>query len=1161
MFLESAVSDIFGSWWGIFEFLILVLIVVVISHIGVKILLSNFTRNEKTGKLRTAPLEEPLLFNTVIRAVDATTTTYKKQETEYADDDVAKAIHRCAKKEIEENVAAAKQPDLLDKVIKRTAMQIGLKIKNQRTEFSDMPFKTIDVRINASSSSSVAKLTILDGILPKSVLLPFYIVITVTDISTKEEEEEEEPDLRKVFPELSSWPPPYSNMVKTNASTSSKTTVFDNIRVESLKDGILLDAKDKLKAASLFNPHNKLKIKMEAKKDGSKVLLYEGETRVSSPLPRVVNIMSCKNFSLMRIDEPVSPYYELTQYSQDTLSDKYVSEYPHHMPELSEAASEAASAAPSVVNHSPNDNDNSLLKKPAAVFIYGRKSIINQETGEQAPLPTLTHDLYNREIKTLTQKHHNKYVIKPAEKIIIIRDPSRPSERYMSMSLAKESIPPEVKLMGWVVGFESPGGVLSGDGVGYNIIFPINHNATFSDLSFEDAVTASSREGIGDAVVLHNTDTHVGCFGNEENLSSPDLTGWPGPVNGKRYFSYHLRPVIVIRWKQGAPPKIGAVMSSPATEYAGEKTGLLPRNLAVTEGPLPAVDAIQDKLQMAVLGGTTVHFVKERFPENIYAVFPPLRTKDGLVNEPYRPLHDLLSRNNTSVLAVRKIVTKGTDGGNAVIKVFDKVTGVVLGGTMIALEGGVKPIFVDGARDDRPFCIDVCVFGKGHARMPVKPPGIYLGKFSNMDEPEKEKELWENPMNYKPTPTITYLTNKGAAVVFCRTTLPPISDRGKRDPFMKMASLVCLPASVPSWAFVGSLEAKFPRHIFISSIRNSDCTNEIRNPNGSLFSPEKWLRGNLHIPSYNTTTTTATREYMEGERAYARVFMGQGATDQQIDQTVEIRNKASLIVTENGTHKENLLANDETEGGRLIGNWGIIVFGSNPHPDEPADRYTNWRTKGRLRMVVADIQKGTPSISQPVTLLHTRLATWPRGEPVLKSKGGDTLVRLDPRLGGVGSANGFYNKNTGPDPGQLTNSLLFVLFDASSRKVKYVERAPLYWKLLLPKRNRNDDITKNLKPIDRNSAAQRRLWNRTMFNHDRLFLCVKVPDAAKTMEGTAMFVDQLVFACSASLATPQNRADFYKKFIAPPLVIYNKNHSSYEVYVPFNFSTMCGFVI
>ena len=83
-----------------------------------------------------------------------------------------------------------------------------------------------------------------------------------------------------------------------------------------------MDAKDKQKTASVFYPRNELKIKMEAytgKGDGSTVLLYDGETSISSPLPTVKKILSCKNFAVMRIDDPISPYYNLTYYSKENL--------------------------------------------------------------------------------------------------------------------------------------------------------------------------------------------------------------------------------------------------------------------------------------------------------------------------------------------------------------------------------------------------------------------------------------------------------------------------------------------------------------------------------------------------------------------------------------------------------------------------------------------------------------------------------------------------------------------------------------------------------------------------------------------------------------------------------------------------------------------------
>ena len=715
-------------------------------------------------------------------------------------------------------------------------------------------------------------------------------------------------------------------------------------------------------------------------------------------------------------------------------------------------------------------------------------------------------------------------------------------------------------------------------GGGFNVVFPANRSedsSNYADLDFPDAMAASS-SGSG-PVVLHNTEKSVGCFGNNETLNDDEESSWDGPVNGERYFSYHLRPCIVIRWKEKSPPKIGAIMSSPATDYAAKKTTrLLPRVLSVSAGPLPFCN--KSLVNAVILGGGAVAFKDDETPEKLYAVFPTLRTKTGLVDqvdEPYSPLHSILSRNRSRALSIRKIVTEDVGDGHAVIKVFDEETNVTLGGTMIQLEeGGARPVFIDGARDDRPFSIDVSVFDKDDKRLPVRPTGNFTGQFLNMTAPVDESELWNNPAAYTPRPEVITLPVSKTSVVFCRTTHPPVSNRGKREPFMKFCGLVPFPNGIPEWAFVGSLQSKFPRHIFISSVRDSDATNRIINSDGATaFSPEQWLKDNLHAPSQQlrrrekekeeeeaaAATASSSSPYVRGEKVYARLYLGKNALSTEIDQTIGARNRVAWIVSETGTKMENLLITNELDGGRIVGKWGVIVFGANPHPEEPADRYTNWRTAGRLRMVVEDPNKKLPSISQPVTPLQVRLATWSKGDPVLKKASGEIVVRLDPRIGGVCSANGLYNENNFKDPSKMTTSILFVIIDTASRKVKYIQRVPLYWKLITNGNSTDDDII----PVDRESVAQRRMWNRTTFDHDNLMLCVKIPNIIREVDGTAMLVDHLVFACSASLQPVEQRADFYKVFVSSDSdVIYDKRHSSsFVVSVPFNFSTTCGFVV
>ena len=126
--------------------------------------------------------------------------------------------------------------------------------------------------------------------------------------------------------------------------------------------------------------------------------------------------------------------------------------------------------------------------------------------------------------------------------------------------------------------------------------------------------------------------------------------------------------------------------------------------------------------------------------------------------------------------------------------------------------------------------------------------------------------------------------------------------------------------------------------------------------------------------------------------------------------------------------------------------------------------------------------------------------------------------------------------------------------------MKYVERAPLLWKYTEDGTG-GQDKNQGLIQVDRGCIGQNRMWNRTTFDHDKLFLCVKIPAAAKAMAGTFMFIDNLVFACAASIFSPESRAAFYKDFVTRPTVIFDHDKSSYSVNIPYNFATTCGFVV
>nr|GAV93136.1 envelope protein [Chionoecetes opilio bacilliform virus] len=882
---------------------------------------------------------------------------------------------------------------------------------------------------------------------------------------------------------------------------------------------------------------------MEAYVVDTKQLLFDGNITVHSPVPRIDEIISCKNFVIMRIYSPVSAYYRLTEFTPATLDGRYESEYPRNMPRLSKGASDAESAAPVLAYRQQKKGEEEDLKKPVVAFIYAK--LVD-------PIP-LTRELYN-EIKKF--KEHPVYSIIGAEHVTEVHDPARPGERYISMCTA--SVPDvDNKLIGWVLGFESGIDTLLTGDRGFNVVFPANRGEdSWTDLNFEDAIA-----GVED-VVLHNTDTHIGCFGASVDIPVPseERTIWPGPGNGRAFFDYHIRQLLVVRYSDNKLPRIGAIMCAPATEYAGETTGLLPRSLVVSEGSLPADDAMRDGMfALAILGGGVLDFDVSR--ENMVAVFPTLRTQNRLVHildKPYAPLHDLMSQDNTSVFKVRKMVTRSL-GGHVILNVHDDITGSRLGGALIPfgnelpdyIRSVARPIFIDGARDDRVFSVSVNIFSKGDITLPIKPPGKITGGFLDMTRPTNEANIWndlDDSSYITYTPDVVFRDFTSDAV-FCRTTQPPVSDRGVHEPYMKLSSLVPLPPLIPYWALAPSNTPsgnnKFTRHIFVSAIRNSHWLKTITNKNGTVFSPEQWLTANLQPPNISSTNS---EQYTEGERVYTRLYVGNDVSNEVVEETIT---KSNVWVTsENGSIKEKILFDS-----RLVGDWGLIVFGI-PTPNEPADRYTNWRSMGRLNVMVTT---GETILTQPVTPMQTRLATWPRGNPIFTTVDGDTIVRLDSRVGGVGSANGFYNPFPAEgDPARLTTSLIFVNFIGTD--VKYVERVPLLWKY---EEDGVGGVDKNagLITMDRNVLGQKRMWNRTMYDHDKLFLCVKVPEAAKNMEGSSMFIDNLVFICSASTDPPEERLMLYNTFISQPGVIFNHTESSFNINVPDNFTTTCGFTL
>ncbi|ASA40427.1 wsv216 [White spot syndrome virus] len=1194
MFGETAVTGIFGSWWGAFEFTLLVVFISIISYIGMKIVQNNFTPDERSGviHIRKPAKIEKAVFGNIAAAIDDSAAVRKdpkkkrnlKNGLEPASKKLAKNIERISSEELK-RVTDVQDPKLLHSIMKRTARQIGYDIgddispqsapdRDGSSSSSLLPIRMINIRteelLEKGGKDTIVRIHILDGILPDNVPLPFKAEIKVDLVDEKYEGEDgggssdSGPSLFETFPEFvpAGWPPITNDPNAFSRNNGNKQqAVFKHVEVNSLADGITLSTK-----GSIFNTGNRLKISIVTE-DKNKTVLFDSQVTISSPIPKITEVFACRNVALMRLDMPKAINYDNVEYTPDTLNEKYVSDYPANFPRLSRQAEIASNLAAKL----PRENQLSDINKPSVSFVYSKTNTVNT--------PVLNKVLYNETLKNMEGNESEGYKILNATEITHLRNPSNPARTFICVSVPESEIEAQWKMLGWIVGFKTSSDVLTTSS-GYNIVFPAS-KVTQSDKLF--SVISTDVNANTNKVVVHNTPSRVGCFGSSVNFRVDAATApdWPGPTNGPDFFSYQLRPCIILKTdNDNREPRITAVLSSPATEYAGERTtSLLPRALNVSVGPLTEVRGgdIITPVQTALLGGEQPTFKAPAEPTKLYAVFPVLDSHNGLVkasDNPFQPIHSITSRNKTTVLSVSDVIVNDDDDDDVVLEdksyhitVSDPVSGSILAKeNVLSSRITSRPIFIDGARDDRVFSVKMEVFGgddKG-IQMPFTMDGHFEGQFSDMSVPSNELAIWNDPSTFtapvRDTPA-TDITNKG--IVYCRTTLPPISNRGIRDPFMKQTSLVPLPTSIPEWAFADyGGEIKYPRHIFISSIRTNDTTNIVNTDTQTEFSIENWLREQIDKEQerHRQLLPAPSEAYTQGEKVYAKMYMGDGVSEETLDQIVHTSN-TTYVVDESGTKKENLLVNKEDKKlAAILGKWGIVVFGANKYPDEPADRYTNWRNTGRLRAVGSYSQ-----LRQPVAPLQTRLATWPSGDPVTRLADGQFLVRLDPRCGGIGSANGFYNNNGANN--EFTSSLLFAIVGNQDKVVSYAERVRFYMKIVArnegKKHLKNDD---GLVLVDRNSALHRRLWNRTTFDHDDIVLCVKIPQnvMSKIEPGTSsgVLVDPLVFA---NVASSTDREEFYKKFIdtsSGPVVIDRASvTSSYNISVPLNFYTTCGFIV
>ena len=543
-------------------------------------------------------------------------------------------------------------------------------------------------------------------------------------------------------------------------------------------------------------------------------------------------------------------------------------------------------------------------------------------------------------------------------------------------------------------------------------------------------------------------------------------------------------------------------------------------------------------------------------------------------------------------------------------------------------------------------------------------------------------------------------TTGSTTIILCRSSNPPISQKGRIEPSMLLSSGINLYAGLqhrcPEWALTGTKElGGFPRHIFALSLRppseyippTAAVDNDDDGQGGDssdegtgegFFDRAQLIRritmwfqteiiplmdngkklagstsGALNVDSDNhhhrrrqqqqqQQQQLHTRGYSSSAKHVARLYLGSNASSMEIDQVVSshvfsggsgggdddgssnsgggvaataavaaapfLKNNNARIVSERGgTTKDNLLLGRENV---LFGSWGILVFGSNPHPARPADtitELTHWRSSGQLRAVFGG------KISLPVMPLQNRLAVWPNGEPVTLLREGDeitrAIVRLDARMVSIASIGGMvddrgcsefqemdrFTSPENPQPEQqekelehrqqphysddkekrrrrhhphdnARHALTLVVYESTTGLVQSVKT--LYLMFLFD--DRYEKKFDNFVALDSADVTQRQLWNRSFFENGNLYLCVDTgnlkalenidySDTLKLATCVVSIVDPLVLLCSASLADKALVNNERERLLAYEQILGFMPYVKDTLQVPKNFASTCGF--
>lgn len=1107
------VLTVFGSWWGVIEFVTVMLLVTIVSALGTRLFRIYFhpssTRTAKGDKHHVKSAEEEQdEDNQLITRLDrhppypwighlgSALSNYggngndiNSEGGDGVADEVKALVDTETSAALSDMTPNVYRDTLHRRITNRTYHVLGLPFdsKNENDDspwplMTETPFNTIEIRVGTQSAATAA-LYIMDGYLPPEDTMPLKLDIDICAMSAADD----------------------------GSTKISNRLTYHSIPVDRLSSPILLQSDHS--PASLFEPGSRVLVRITEATRGT--VYYSGPSIIQTPIPKISTVFASQSLVVLRIEAPYTQSgVVLVDYPSGTLNDpRYGSEFPQHMPMLNARGRKSVQAQLTLVATTP---DSHQTKGPITKLIYA-----DLRRTDNVPLDRTTYRSFAEASSAQTD-------------ITVVENPARPGERYVALRRIQDDNSHLTDyLVGWSIGFVS-----SEKGSGVNVVFPAG-----KELSLANTVDVTRY------LTLENNDKAVGIFHREDGDPLPE----GGVPTSPTFFTQDIEPSLLVRPDNG---QVIALVHGPSGTMWGEHqdqlpTHLLPYNLVEVIPPLVDRNHGRHHHHHHLSNPTQMLEIRVASGEAL----PIVSSGDHVSHLLAIPC----GHNNTTVTASSRIVKIKHDMYDTAkmpsavgVTIHFPRTGSTFKTHIQPHTRGQGLLVLDGIADDDVGNLKASV-------IPLKGLPYYL------QEPLGGYNISFSGTKTTTTPTIAEARRKVAATAtlyVCRTSSKPATTYdGQRPPENILTSLGLtdwlldkedddkkwLPP--PQWALKGN-GITWGRHIFAMALRYSE-TNWPHSDITQLLKEAilDSVQGTELIGSGATKLDSdRIKKYNAGALENARKILGADDSNRDAVRQAALASKTGStnglwVLGSDGSRVEKLL-----HDASVVGPWGIVVFGANPSPPLPADEVDipSWRNRSPLSLggsgdILTDLKL-------PLRPVLYRLPIWKGGEPVLWIENDRrAIVRLDPRLVTDGAliALGFTEKN-----GKIGRVLLQVDYNPASGEVHKVYRLPIYYTSGSPPTSKEQ-----LQLLEAECDTQERVC----FNKDGTdVLCVLSEQVPDYLDGlTSVLVDPIVFLCVATITSDFDDWDVFNAILGRQNIIFRKG----MVNVPQTFGTIAGFVL